>query len=154
MANSNKTLWGQQKRQEVKTTKTYLPSGMKEKINTELKMKEVKWGEMWRCRASRGISTLSHPTGTTVNHTHKHTYTTPWGIVQPHQNTRADTEMCLHTKMHLHISIHTQCIMIFLKKVKNITLIAFKVFHISLFNAHSEEWQNYVWKDIIISESK
>lgn len=61
------------KRQEVKTTKTYLPSGMKSKINTEWKMKGVKWrkcGDAGPAGRSGHSVTLSHPTGTAVNHTH------------------------------------------------------------------------------------
>lgn len=42
MVNSDKTPLRTTKRQEVKETKTYLPTGMDNKINAELEMKGVK----------------------------------------------------------------------------------------------------------------
>lgn len=76
MADSDVTLWGKQK-DRAETTKTYLLSGMKSKINTELRMKWEKSGTCGDAGWTEGLAhsvTLSRPKGTAVSHTHTYTH--------------------------------------------------------------------------------
>lgn len=81
---------------------------MKSKINTELKMKGVQWGKCGDAGPAEGSAhsvTLSHPTGTTVNHIH--TLNTISNSMPSQKHALRHTSVLEHKNAHTHK--HRKC---------------------------------------------